>query len=200
MRKDVVGYKLVQKVVMTSLCGVLFFGYCTIAAKGQQPVDHRTTQASLEVLSVRAMNAEERWKEQGDNMGVDILIRYRFCNNGKGVLKYFTSWKGDISPAGFTVLRDGNRVRWFTGMEELTDKSPGIKYLTKLTDGGEWLELSSRYCVEYEHYDSSVSAGQKHAQTIFIIDYSVKDGDWPLKNAYELVSDSYTVPAKTKSK
>jgi hypothetical protein len=187
-------------ILFNRLLGGLLFGVCAIAANGQLPVDHRKTQASLEVLSVRAMDEEERWKEQGDNIGVDILIRYRLCNNGKSVLKYFASWKGDISPAGFTVHRDGNRIRWFTGMEELTDRSLGIKHLTKLTDGGQWLELSSRYCVEYEHYDSSISAGQKHAQTIFIIDYSVKKGEWSEKNAYEVVSDSYLVPAKAKSK
>lgn len=170
----------------TRLLLLLLFlsGFATLY--GQELKAHKDSPVKFEVLSVRLASPEER---QSDNIGVDVIVRFRLSNKGRTTVYFYTSWKRYISPEGYTIRFFENRFEWFVGLEETAGKSPGIERLMKSGDGGEWMALTKGTAIEFELFDSTSRTRGKHAQTFF-----AKVGG---KNVIsEVYSDFYEVPIR----
>jgi hypothetical protein len=165
---------------------LLLFLSASATLHGQELMAHKDSPVKFEVLSVRLAGADER---QSDNIGADVVVRFRLSNKGRTTAYFYTSWKGNISPEGYTIRSVENGTEWFLGLEKTVGKSPGIERLMKSGDGGEWLALTKGTAIEFELFDSTARTRGKHAQTIF-----VKVGG---KNVvFEVHSDFYEVPTK----
>lgn len=170
----------------TRLLMLLLFLSGTATLYGQQLKEHKDSPVKFEVLSVRLASPEE-W--QSDNIGMDVIVRFRLSNKGRTTVYFFTSWKGNISPEGYTIRSYENRIEWFVGLEETADKSSGIGRFVKRGDGGEWLALTKGTAIEFELFDSTARTRGKHAQTIFS-----KVGEKGVVS--EVYSDFYEVPIR----
>jgi hypothetical protein len=167
----------------------LLFLFISFAATtfGQDVKAHKDSPVKFEVLSVRLASPEER---QSDNIGMDVIVRFRLSNKGRMTTYFYTDWKGYIIPEGYTIRSLNDRIEWYVGLEQISNKSPGIKKLMTSGDGGEWLALTSGMAIEFELFDSTARTRGKHAQTFF-----AKVGE---KNVIsEVYSDFYEVPTKT---
>jgi hypothetical protein len=165
---------------------LLLFLSGSAALYGQELKSHKDSQVKFEVLSVRLAGPEE---QQSDNIGFDVIVRFRLSNKGRTTVYFYTSWKGFIDPDGYTVRSFENRIEWFVGLEETAGKSPGIERFMKRGDGGEWLALTNGTAIEFELLDSTVRTRGKHAQTFFS-----KVGDKGVVS--EVYSDFYEVPIR----
>ncbi len=166
---------------------ILVFSMLVFSVKGQEPKNYKDTQVKFEVLSARLMTTKEQIK-QGDNIGIDVLVRFRLSNTGQKPIYYYTNWKDDITPYGHTIKETEKGIVWFKSLESVSDKSLGISKVT-LGDGGTWLRLSSGTAIEWESGDSTTGAGEKRAQTFFM-----KVGEKGIIT--EVFSDFYTVPTR----
>ncbi|MGB2914175.1 MAG: hypothetical protein WBB81_11525, partial [Pyrinomonadaceae bacterium] len=167
---------------------LFLFVLFTTAGFTQAISDRKDSLVKLEVLSVRLASAEER---QSDNIGMDVIVRFRLSNKGRRTVQFYTSWEKYISPTGYTIQRCQDQTEWFVGFEKTSEKSPGIEKLMRSGDGGAWLSLTSNMAIEFEQFDSTTRTCGKHAQTFFI--------RTDAKGATsEMSSDVYEIPAKAK--
>lgn len=153
-------------------------------ANGQGLTNHKDTHVRFEVVSVRLLTTEEK---MSDNIGMDAKVRFRLTNTGRATVYLYTSWKDYISPDGYTITVKGDQIRWFTGINAVVEKSPGIDKLVKRGDGGSWLKLTSGTSIEFDLFDSTTRPSEHHAQTLFM--KTSEKG--PVTEVY---SDFYLVP------
>lgn len=154
---------------------------------GQDVKPYRETSLEFKVLSASLMSPEERRKEQSDNIDINVRVKLRLANCGTKPVYVFSAWKENTFPAGHTVLI-GNPIRWFEGLQTTTAKSPGLQYLTKLTDGGHWLRLDRGTALEWEVFNSTYRGPGRYAETVFI------KSDKKTIDVSEILSDSYELP------
>src|SRR5690606_2112405 len=119
---------------------------------GQDIKAHKDTAVKFEILSVRLASPEE---SQSDNIGMDVIVRFRLSNKGRTTVYFYTSRKKYISPTGYTIRKCENRTEWFVRLEKAADKSPGIEKLMTSGDGGAWLSLEPNMAIEFEQLDST---------------------------------------------
>lgn len=169
-----------------SLLLLLFFSG-SVTLYGQELKAHIDSPVTFEVLSVRLAGLEELLS---DNLGVDVIVRLRLSNRGRNTVYFYSNWKDDISPEGYTIRFFENRTEWFIGLEETVGKSPGIERLMKSGDGGEWMALAKGTAIEFEVFDSTTRTRGNNAQTLF-----AKIGEKGVIS--EVYSDIYEVPTKT---
>lgn len=185
----VLSLRLSRRVLMgstTRLLTLLLFLSGSATLYGQELKAHKDSPVKFEVLSVRLASPEER---QSDNIGVDVIVRFRLSNKGRATVYFYTNWKGSISPDGYTIRFFENRTAWFVGLEETAGKSPGIERSMKNGDGGGWLALTKGTAIEFELFDSTARTGGKQAQTFF-----AKVGEKGVVS--EVYSDLYEVPIR----
>ncbi|MEZ5308050.1 MAG: hypothetical protein R2684_12965 [Pyrinomonadaceae bacterium] len=168
-------------------CFVVFaFAIFVLTAHGQELKNHKDTQIKFEILRARLMGVEERYRKQSDNIGIDISVKIRLSNMGRTTIYYYTDWSESILPYGHLIKETANGIVWFDGFHSLSKNPLGISTLT-LGGGGAWLRLDSETSIEYESFDSSTHAEEKHARTCFM-----KVGS--KGKITQVFSDFYTVP------
>lgn len=177
---------MVNTITKSLLLLLIVFGCGNI--HGQELKSHNDSPVRFEVLSVRLASPEER---QSDNIGMDVIVRFRLSNKGRTTVYFYTGWKGYIDPDGYTIRSLEDKIEWYGGgdLEETSNKSPGIKKLMERGDGGEWMALTKGTVIEFELFDSTARTRGKHAQTLFS-----KAGD--KDRVSEVYSDFYEIPIR----
>lgn len=175
-----------QMVIFRKILIFLCLCMAGIRVNGQELKNYKDTQLKFEIVSSRLMTSEESLRKQSDNIGVDVSIKLRLSNLGQSTIFYYTNLKDSIIPYGHTVKETGKGVVWLDGLESISNTTLGISNL-KIGVGGAWLRLPSETSIEYELFDSSTAANERHSQTVFI-KTAARD------KIIEVVSDFYTVP------
>lgn len=163
----------------------------TFIVNGQEVTNYKETTIRFEVLSASLMNSEERNRKQSDNIGIDVSVKMRLSNPGRTTVFFYAYGRKSIVPVGNIVKETEKGLMWFTGLQSISEKPLGIDEMTLRS--GDWLALYPEMAIEYESFDSSIHAGEKHAQTFFMRVGSKG-------SITQVLSDSYSVPTNAVKK
>ncbi len=130
------------------------------------------------------MSSDETSRRQGDNIGVNLCIKFRLSNMAHRTLYYY-AWEDDVVPWGNLVKKTQSGIVWKTGRGEF-EESPGINKVVT----GSWMALPEGTAIEWDDFDFPGEKVETHAATLFV-KWEI-DGSW-----VEVLSDFYDIPARS---
>ncbi len=124
----------------------------------------------FEVVSVNELTGDESHRRSPpDVIGWDHSVRLRLTTSDTPVLVLVPSEPTVLAPLGYSVLIEGDRLKWrsFSAAGGIAEVSPGIECL--LRDGPtQWIVLAPFSALEWEKVTAVDGAVQNQAYTIFI--------------------------------
>ncbi len=140
---------------------------------------------TFSVISVRVMTEKEREKRTLHVIGTDTLVRLRLANEGSPCVFYATYTEA-IMPLGYAVMETDTGVFWLSGKDGKRPTSPG--WNSASAPEPRWVYLCRGQAVEWENFDATKFAGERHAFTLFVRENETSE-------PVELFSNFYTVPS-----